>query len=176
MPLGLHGFGDSHLERAYRLHHMRQHCSLLVYVLCVFTGVLLLLALNHLPSPDMVLLLSTISAAVSLALNIVLNIQTNTSARRGTASGSLIVLVGCWLCATVVAMLPAGNQSALLPTLVAIFCLYTAFPFDLLWVAGVASALSLAQTTSFILLSGRMPSTHQVSAMPSGGEQLIPNT
>lgn len=48
-------FGDAQLERLYRQHQLSQNTSLLVYVLCVFTASLLMLALNHLPRPGMTL-------------------------------------------------------------------------------------------------------------------------
>lgn len=50
-------FGDSQLERLYRQHQLSQNVSLLVYVLCVFTASLLMLALSHLPKPGFLILI-----------------------------------------------------------------------------------------------------------------------
>uniref|UniRef100_A0A915CMX6 Uncharacterized protein n=1 Tax=Ditylenchus dipsaci TaxID=166011 RepID=A0A915CMX6_9BILA len=133
-------FGDAHLERLYIHQQLHHHGAVLVYVLCVFTAALLLLALNHLPNPDMTLLLATISAACALALNILLNIQSAAHQH------------GCWLSTTVLCMLPAGGQHALLPVIIAHFALYTLFPFGIFPTLGICSTLSLAQITAFILL------------------------
>uniref|UniRef100_A0A915CN09 adenylate cyclase n=1 Tax=Ditylenchus dipsaci TaxID=166011 RepID=A0A915CN09_9BILA len=143
---GLKRFGDAHLERLYIHQQLHHHGAVLVYVLCVFTAALLLLALNHLPNPDMTLLLATISAACALALNILLNIQ-SAAHQHGT-----VVAIGCWLSTTVLCMLPAGGQHALLPVIIAHFALYTLFPFGIFPTLGICSTLSLAQITAFILL------------------------
>ncbi|KAI6215428.1 hypothetical protein M3Y94_00384200 [Aphelenchoides besseyi] len=141
---GVRRFGDIQLERLYRDHQLGQNVSLLVYVLCVFTAALLLLALNHLPRPDSVLLLATISAALALALNILLNIRTPTK------QNGLLGIIGLWLCATVGCMMASGGQNALLPVVIAYFALYTVFPYDLLWTMLTAFGLSLAQIGNFI--------------------------
>ncbi|KAI6188562.1 hypothetical protein M3Y98_00368000 [Aphelenchoides besseyi] len=141
---GIRRFGDIQLERLYRDHQLGQNVSLLVYVLCVFTAALLLLALNHLPRPDSVLLLATISAALALALNILLNIRTPTK------QNGLLGIIGLWLCATVGCMMASGGQNALLPVVIAYYALYTVFPYDLLWTMLTAFGLSLAQIGNFI--------------------------
>ncbi|KAI6240019.1 hypothetical protein M3Y99_00485500 [Aphelenchoides fujianensis] len=141
---GMSRFGDLQLERLYRGHQLGQNVSLLVYVLCVFTASLLLLALNHLPRPDSVLLLATIAAALALALNILLNIRTPTK-RSG-----LLGFIGVWLITTTACMMGSGGQNALLPVVIAYFALYTVFPFELIWTMLAAFGLSLAQIGVFI--------------------------
>lgn len=60
-------FGDPQLERLYYYKQLNQHAALLAHALCIFTAALLLIALNHLPNPDLILVWATISAACALS-------------------------------------------------------------------------------------------------------------
>lgn len=105
----------------------------------------------------MVLLLATISAALALALNILLNLRTMTK------QSGLLTVIGVWLCATIICMMPSGDQNALLPTVIACFSLYTLFPYDMLWTILTALCLSLTQIAVYILLPTHPFTVDQVS-------------
>lgn len=138
-------FEDAGLERSYRIHQLRSYTSLMVYVLCIFTMSLILLAICHLFRPDWVLLLAVTSAVFTLTLNIILSI------RRDKPGKGVFVAIALWLFVSVLFMTANGSQSALIPVVIATFTFYTAFPFELLWTIVICVLLALAQVAIFIL-------------------------
>lgn len=140
-------FGDSQLERLYCQQQLQQNAAQLVYVLCVFTASLLLIALNHLTYFDYGFLLAKVSAGVFLTLNILLNIQQQQESQR------IFYATTIWLIITVLLTLLSDSQHGLLLIIIANFSFYTLFPFGLVSTIVICLSLSLAQTLAFILLT-----------------------
>lgn len=139
-------FGDAQLEHLYQQQQLRQNSAQLVYVLCVFTAALLLIALNHLPNPDFGLLLATLAAGFALTLNILLNLKLR-------LNNQIQIATIFWIIFFILFTLTAGEQHALLPVIIANFTIYTLLPFGLFLTLALCFSLSLTQTLAFILLT-----------------------
>uniref|UniRef100_A0A914E0L6 Uncharacterized protein n=1 Tax=Acrobeloides nanus TaxID=290746 RepID=A0A914E0L6_9BILA len=148
MKLSPRRFGDAQLEQVYARQQLHQHRPLLQHILCVLTAGLLLLAVNHLPNPDLVLILATVSSAFALGLQAYLLFKVEIGSQQ-----KAVIISATWMCLTVICMLPAGGPSALLPTIIVYFTFYTMFPFELLTTILLGSILSLLQIISFIQIT-----------------------
>lgn len=154
--LGSRRFGDAQLERLYQMQQISQNSTLLLYSLCVLVASLLLMAINHLFTPGLELLLSFIlivSAIILLMLLILSSIE---------SKPKIINFVVIWIYSTVIITISGGGQSGLIPCIISYFLFYTVFTFDLPLTISLSVFLSIIQIIGFVLLPTDPFTIHQV--------------
>ncbi|VDM29031.1 unnamed protein product [Toxocara canis] len=139
------GFGDGALEVLYQKSLLAHTRAQLLHLLCVYAAALLLLALIHLSDPDLVLLISSLEAALSLVLQALLLARPSLSRFIIYATVQLLVL-------TSVFFYPSGH-SALLPTVLSIFAIYALLPLKLYRAIAITVLLSVTQLATLIFFA-----------------------
>uniref|UniRef100_F1KYD6 adenylate cyclase n=1 Tax=Ascaris suum TaxID=6253 RepID=F1KYD6_ASCSU len=142
------GFGDGALEALYQKSLLSHTRAQLLHLLCVYTAAVLLLALIHLSEPDLILLLSSLEAALSLILQAVLLARPSLSRFVIYATVQLLVLTSVFL-------YPSAH-SALLPAVLSIFAIYALLPLKLQHAIAISVLLSVSQLAALIFFASTL--------------------